>query len=124
MGSSVGLSAAVLGAANPLEDSTPSDHDSPNAPATVRSVYVFAHTAATENAACTLALGLGLGEAVAHAAGTQPPVTGYGGKPLQFSGGGRTSIHALTVPLLSPNSINYRAHRFRLCQQFDACSLL
>ena len=48
-------------AATPLADSTPSDHDSPNAPATVRSVYVFAHTAATENAACTMALGLGCG---------------------------------------------------------------
>ena len=48
-------------AATPLADSTDSDHDSPNAPATVRSVYVFAHTAATENAACTMALGLGCG---------------------------------------------------------------
>tara|TARA_B100000780_G_scaffold265100_1_gene220263 strand:- start:146 stop:487 length:342 start_codon:yes stop_codon:yes gene_type:complete len=111
-------------AATPLAGSTSSDHDSPNATATALSVYVIVRPAATENAACTLALGLGLGEAVAHAAGTQPPVTGYGGKPLQFSGGGRTSIHASTVPLLSPNSINYRAHRFRLCQQFDACSLL
>ena len=33
-------------AAKPLADSTPSDHDSPNAPATARSVYVIAHTAA------------------------------------------------------------------------------
>ena len=32
-------------AATPLAVSTPSDHDSPNAPATARSVYVFAHTA-------------------------------------------------------------------------------
>ena len=33
-------------AATPLADSTPSDHDSPNAPATARSVYVIAHPAA------------------------------------------------------------------------------
>ena len=33
-------------AAKPLADSTPSDHDSPNAPATVRSVYVIGHPAA------------------------------------------------------------------------------
>jgi hypothetical protein len=33
-------------AATPLADSMPSDHDSPNAPATARSVYVIAHTAA------------------------------------------------------------------------------
>ena len=32
--------------ATPLAVSTPSDHDSPNAPATVRSVYVIAHPAA------------------------------------------------------------------------------
>jgi hypothetical protein len=33
-------------AAKPLTGSTPSDHDSPNEPATARSVYVIAHTAA------------------------------------------------------------------------------
>ena len=33
-------------AATPLADLTPSDHDSPNAPATARSVYVIAHPAA------------------------------------------------------------------------------
>jgi hypothetical protein len=33
-------------AATPLADSTLSDHDSPNAPATARSVYVIAHPAA------------------------------------------------------------------------------
>ena len=33
-------------AAKPLSDSTASDHDSPNAPATARSVYVIAHPAA------------------------------------------------------------------------------
>jgi hypothetical protein len=33
-------------AATPLADSAPSDHDSPNAPATARSVYVIAHPAA------------------------------------------------------------------------------
>ena len=33
-------------AATPLADSTPSDHDSPNVPATARLVYVIAHPAA------------------------------------------------------------------------------
>ena len=33
-------------AAKPLAVSTPSNHDSPNAPATARSVYVIAHPAA------------------------------------------------------------------------------
>ncbi|MBT7447774.1 MAG: hypothetical protein HN797_08455 [Tateyamaria sp.] len=33
-------------AATPLANSTPSDHDSLNAPATARSVYVIAHPAA------------------------------------------------------------------------------
>ena len=33
-------------AATPLAVSTPSDHDSPNAPTTARSVYVIAHPAA------------------------------------------------------------------------------
>ncbi|MDC0541427.1 hypothetical protein OAO50_07140, partial [Paracoccaceae bacterium] len=32
-------------AATPLADSTPSDHDGPNAPATGRSVYVITHSA-------------------------------------------------------------------------------
>jgi hypothetical protein len=32
-------------AATPLADTTPSDHDSPNAPATARSVYVIVHPA-------------------------------------------------------------------------------
>ena len=32
-------------AATPVANSTPSDHDSPNAPATARSVYVIAHLA-------------------------------------------------------------------------------
>ena len=32
-------------AATPLADSTPSDHDGPNAPATGRSVYVITHPA-------------------------------------------------------------------------------
>ena len=38
------------------------------------------------------------------------------------------SIHApissWTVPLLSLSGVNYWAHRFRLCQQFDGCSYL
>jgi len=33
-------------AATPLANSTPSDHDSPNVPATARSFYVIAHPAA------------------------------------------------------------------------------
>ena len=48
-------------AATPLADSTSSDHDSPNATATALSVYVIVRPAATENAACTMALGLGCG---------------------------------------------------------------
>jgi hypothetical protein len=47
--------------ATPLAYSTPSDHDGPNATATALSVYVIVRPAAAENAACTMALGLGCG---------------------------------------------------------------
>ena len=45
-------------AATSLADLLPSDHDSPNAPATACSVYVIAHPAAQQ---CGLHLGSGLG---------------------------------------------------------------
>ena len=67
-------------AATPLADSTPSDHDSPNAPATARSVYVFAHTAAQPaRLASRFWVGLWPPVIVICATKTQPPAAALSG---------------------------------------------